>query len=549
MLEAGAEPVEPYAGSSAPWRCRCRACGREVTPRLDNVRQGHAACAYCAGRAVDPAEAADVMRARGLDPVGAFPGAARPWRCKCLRCGRYVEPRYATVVKGAGCKYCGNERTRKALSLDGDQAREVMLAAGVKPAEPYSGAGQPWRCRCLTCGREVNPRYTDVSGGHAGCKWCAWKAAGADRRVRHQDAATVMIGRGLEPLEPYPGSHTRWRCRCIKCGAEVMPTYNNIKQGWGGCRTCSNAESSARQRGPEADADADMRAAGFEPLEPFRNVMAPWLSQCRTCGKLVSPLLNNVRRGARCKWCAKCAVDPQHAVKVMRSAGLDPLTMYPGRNFPWPCRCERCGRTVSPRYGAVCAGVGCRYCNDTAIKPDAAEAAMRAVGLEPLEVYPGSLRPWKCRCLKCGRTVMPCYSTIQRGGGGCRWCANSGFKSGEDAVVYLITHPAIGAVKIGITDTEGSRVNKHRKRGWEVLATVNVPGQVALAIEAEILNWWRVDLGLGPYLSRQEMPQGGWTETVDSMEIDVASTIRRITTLALAGQTERNSLLQRRLGA
>jgi hypothetical protein len=172
---------------------------------------------------------------------------------------------------------------------------------------------------------------------------------------------------------------------------------------------------------------------------------------------------------------------------------------------------------------------------------------MRAVYLEPLEVYPGSLRPWKCRCLKCGRTVAPCYTTIKRGGGGCRWCANSGFKSGEDALVYLITHPGYAAVKIGITDAEGSRVNKHRQRGWEVLATVNVPGEAALAIEAEILSWWRVDLGLGPYLGRQEMPQGGWTETVDSMEINVASTIRRIMTLALAGQTKPNSLLQRRV--
>ena len=137
---------------------------------------------------------------------------------------------------------------------------------------------------------------------------------------------------------------------------------------------------------------------------------------------------------------------------------------------------------------------------------------MRAVDLEPLEIYPGSLRPWKCRCLKCGRTVMPCYSTIQRGGGECRWCANSGFKSGDGARVYLIAQAGYGAVKIGITDAEGSRVKKHRQRGWEILATVNVSGLAALDIEDEILRWWRVDLGLGPYLGREEMPQGGWTE-------------------------------------
>lgn len=534
MCEGGAKPLEPYPGSSAPWRCRCQTCGREITPRLDNVRQGRGACAFCAGLAVDPAEAVEVMRARGLDPLGPYPGAKRPWRCRCLRCGRYVEPRYATVVKGAGCRYCGNERTAKALSLDAEQARQVMLHAGVEPAEPYPGAVKPWRCRCASCGREVSPRYTDVRHGQAGCKWCGRKAAGVKRRIDHQDAVMVMIERDLEPLEPYAGGQTRWRCRCMKCGAEVTPTYHNVKQGGGGCRACGNAKSSARQRGQEAQAIADMQSAGFEPLEPFRNVMTPWLSQCRTCGKLASPFLNNVRRGARCKWCAECAVDPHHAVEVMRSASLEPLTAYPGSNSPWPCRCERCGRIVSPRYGAVSAGAGCRYCNDTAIKPAVAVAAMRAADLEPLERYPGSIRPWRCSCLKCGRTVTPCYSTIQRGGGGCRWCAKSGFKSGEAAVVYLIAHPGHGAAKIGVTDSAGARVQKHRQRGWQVLATVEVPGEVALAIEGEVLNWWRAELGLASYLGKEEMPQGGWTETIDLLEIDVASTIRRIKSLALS---------------
>jgi len=37
----------------------------------------------------------------------------------------------------------------------------------------------------------------------------------------------------------------------------------------------------------------------------------------------------------------------------------------------------------------------------------------------------------------------------------------------------------------------------------EVLATVKVPGEVARGIEAQTLNWWRADPGLGPYLGRR----------------------------------------------
>jgi hypothetical protein len=360
------------------------------------------------------------------------------------------------------------------------------------------------------------------------------------RRLDHEVAASFMIEHGLEPLEQYPGTGKQWRCRCLTCGDEVRPRYANIKQGWGGCGRCGRLAQSRTQRGPEAKAIVDFRAADLEPLEPYVNVMTPWRSQCRRCGREVSPLLNNIRSGqGACRWCSGKRVDAEAAVALMRAESLEPLVAYPGRHAPWPCRCLRCGQTVSPRYGAVKKGGGCRYCNDTAIKPDVAMAAMRNAQLQPLEPYPGSLAKWRCRCLKCNKIVSPCYSTIQRGSGGCRWCRNSGFKAADDAVVYLITHTGFRAAKIGITDSSGSRQKKHITRGWQVLYTVAVPGERAISIEAEILDWWRGELALPTYLGQREMKQGGWTETVSAEEIDLAVTIRRIRHLAEApGQTE-----------
>jgi hypothetical protein len=106
-----------------------------------------------------------------------------------------------------------------------------------------------------------------------------------------------MIEHGLEPLEQYPGAGKQWRCRCLTCGDQVRPRYSSIKQGWGGCGRCGRLAQSRTQRAPEAEAIVDFRAVGLEPLEPYVNVMTPWRSQCQRCGREVSPLLNNIRRG------------------------------------------------------------------------------------------------------------------------------------------------------------------------------------------------------------------------------------------------------------
>lgn len=340
--------------------------------------------------------------------------------------------------------------------------------------------------------------------------------------------------RGLEPLEPYPGMTTPWRCRCLKCGRAVSPMVHNLKVG-GGCRACGTVVSATKQRGPADVAVADLQAAGFDPLEEFPGVMNPWTCRCRTCGKTVLKMLNSIRNGVTgCRWCLRLVVDPDEAAEFMRSAGVEPLVPYPGSDKPWHCRCLRCRREVRPFYGYVRGGGGpCGYCGGRVVEPNEAAELMRTAQLEPLEPYPGSPVPWKCRCLRCGRTVTPTHSNIKQGIGGCRWCQDSGFKLAAPANVYLIVHPVHGAAKIGVTDTSGTRLKNHGSRGWETVAIVSVLGEQALAIEKTIIDWWRTDLVLPPYLSKHEMPQGGWTETVDLDAIDIPATIARMQELAL----------------
>jgi hypothetical protein len=101
------------------------------------------------------------------------------------------------------------------------------------------------------------------------------------KRLTDLETVPVMRAAGLEPLEPYPGSMTKWRCRCLRCGNEVEPKWYAIQQGGRGCRTCADAAL----RLSEHEAVSAMNDAGFEPLEPYVNNYTPWRSRCLACNR------------------------------------------------------------------------------------------------------------------------------------------------------------------------------------------------------------------------------------------------------------------------
>ena len=80
----------------------------------------------------------------------------------------------------------------------------------------------------------------------------------------------------------------------------------------------------------------------------------------------------------------------------------------------------------------------------------------------------------------------------------------------------------------------GLRLAQHRRKGWQILAVFQVSAKSAAAIETDVLKWWRGALGLPSYLTRDHMPQGGWTETAAAGRVDLAATVTRICNLAVA---------------
>jgi recombinational DNA repair protein (RecF pathway) len=452
--------------------------------------------------------AIQVMKKAGLTPLTPYVGGGKPWKSKCSKCKQIVSPNYNSIQGGSGCGVCAGKVVIPAMAV------KLMKKAKLNPLIPYPGSATNWKCKCMKCGEIVYPNYGDIKQGDGGCKYCA------KHFVKPEDAVALMRLNNLEPLEPYRKTGTPWKCRCMKCGKTVSPRHNTIQRGNGGCKYCSRNYLDAE------DAIKLMRKAKLEPLIPYPGSQKPWRCKCLRCGREVSPAYTTVQGGQKgCVYCGGKKVDPQEAFNFMVSKGLQPLEKYKRADGPWKCRCIKCLKTVTPKFSSVQQGQGgCIYCAGKKVDPDDAVALFLENNLKPLEPFMHTEKKWKSECLKCNRTVYPTHHMVSQRSGGCRYCAKNGIDFTLPAYIYLITNNELQAHKIGIGGEYANedRLWDHTKQGWTLYKKKTyLTADKALFVEQLTLKWLRDERGLPTFLSKEQMPQAGWTETVDASEIDL----------------------------
>ncbi len=244
MIKAGAEPLVPYPGAGKPWLCRCLTCLREITPSYHSIQKGQGCCVYCSGKKIDLVSALQLMKSAGFNPLVDFPGDKAPWLCRCITCQRESSPRYNDVHAGHGCRHCWEDRRGDTLRLDHDLAVSVMHLAGFKPTTPYPGSDIPWPSTCVKCHRKSSPCYSSARNGH-GCRYCGAEQRGERRRLTEDIATSVMHAAGLTPLEPYPTALQPWRCQCQNQSCRSILTtlsYSKVQSGRR-CHACRERSS------------------------------------------------------------------------------------------------------------------------------------------------------------------------------------------------------------------------------------------------------------------------------------------------------------------
>jgi hypothetical protein len=134
-------------------------------------------------------------------------------------------------------------------------------------------------------------------------------------------------------------------------------------------------------------------------------------------------------------------IDSKKAEAIMKRAGLKPLEPYVDSKKPWKSKHIKCGRIVSPTYNAIQRGQGgCIFCAGLAVDPKVAVNLFISRGLKPIEPYPGQNKlPWKSIHLQCGREVSPTYNLIQQNYSlGCHFCSDQ-FVDPDEAYQFFLS--------------------------------------------------------------------------------------------------------------
>jgi hypothetical protein len=232
MLDHGFKPLIPYVTSNSKWESLCLKCNKVVSPRLSQVKSG-VECGFCSGAIIDPADAVKLMMENDLIPLEPYKNSRSKWKCECKRCHKIVYPYHTAIKQGkGGCIYCA-----KGQYVNPDDAVKMMLKAGLKPLEPYKGSGLRWKCLHLSCNQIVYPMYASIQQGQGGCIHCAGIAKKSDSFARK-----AMLKAQLEPLEEYTNAKVRWKCKCLRCKKIVFPTYSAIQSGGSGCIYCAKGQ-------------------------------------------------------------------------------------------------------------------------------------------------------------------------------------------------------------------------------------------------------------------------------------------------------------------
>lgn len=422
---------------------------------------------------------------------------------------------------------------RKTLSQG--EVEQIFLKQGLQVLEPYKNSRTRIKAKCLECGKIVHPFYRQIWSGQSGCRDCSSMKA----KLTSQNLKDTLNALSLRMTGEYKNSKTPLETECALCGYKSNVIIANIgKKKTFDCFGCNPKKAIPGSRRSLIGLElSDVREVflqyQFELIGEYQSSKRNVIVKHLTCGTVSEKSLKNIKSGAGlCRGCIRNKpIAEDEALLILDAAGFEPLGKYINGDTPWEAKCKKCKRILNPTIHTLKSKKsGCAFCNKVRVDPEEAIAVMISAGYTPLVIYKNNRTKWKSRHDACGRIVYPMYNSIQTGQGGCTDCGD-GYSYNEPSYFYVMEHESLGSLKIGISnqDSRDDRVLRHTKHGWKLVQRIDFEnGFLAYEFEQTLLNHLRKNLNLPIHLSKSEMPQSGFTETLSVEFISLADLLKLV---------------------
>jgi hypothetical protein len=247
------------------------------------------------------------------------------------------------------------------LRVNDKYAVSIMQKNFLKPLEEYPGAGKKWKVKCIKCGNIGYPTFAHVQSRGGGCKNCGNKKSADSKRLNPLAAAQFMQSKGYEPQEEFKGTKFPWLCLHTQCGRLVKLKYERILSGQGGCKECGIKKSALSRKLKEQDVLDEVLKLEYRPIEIYPGTKNRWKFNCNLCNSIFDTNLESIRKGAK-PYCLKCKRKNSGILRrtplsittsEFNKVGLSLAEEFPGTQKPWRCKCQVCGQETSIHIGSV----------------------------------------------------------------------------------------------------------------------------------------------------------------------------------------------------
>lgn len=177
--------------------------------------------------------------------LGHFNKMREKIKCKCNIHNYVWDAIPYTLLKGANCPLCAQEKRNVSNELHAQQAKEKFILnlkeKDIQLIGEYNGHHKHSKFKCLKCG------FIWITSPHSinnckGCPNCGLKSRIEKRSKTHEQFVSEMkvINPNIEILSQYKNSKTKIKYKCLKCGGIFESTPNHLIRSHG-CPSCSNS--------------------------------------------------------------------------------------------------------------------------------------------------------------------------------------------------------------------------------------------------------------------------------------------------------------------